>query len=100
MLRLCLERLMLTMRVWPAWFEVPNSPDRYYRLIAALEEKLPIGRERGGVPLVFSWTDAFQPSQHRCFDPYRDAIILTLRFPGRRPVIAARLLARRSWRST
>ena len=39
---------------------------RYYRFIAALEAKLPIGRERGGLPLVFSWTDAFQPSQHRC----------------------------------
>ena len=39
---------------------------RYYRFVAALEAKLPIGRERGGLPLVFSWTDAFQPSQHRC----------------------------------
>ena len=65
MLRFCVGRLLLTMRVWPAWPHLLGLFDRYYRLIAALEEKLPVGRDRGGVPLVFSWTDAFQPSQHR-----------------------------------
>jgi len=36
----------------------------YYRFLLALESKVPFGRERGGVGLVFSWNNAFQPAQH------------------------------------
>ena len=36
----------------------------YYRFLLALESKVPFGRERGGVCLVFSWNNAFHPAQH------------------------------------
>ena len=37
---------------------------RYYQFLIALESKLPFGRERAGINIVFSWDNAFQPSQH------------------------------------
>lgn len=35
----------------------------YYRFLTALEAALPVGKERGGIPLNFKWTDAFQPDR-------------------------------------
>ncbi len=34
---------------------------RYYDFLSALETALPVGKDRGGVQMAFSWGDAFQP---------------------------------------
>ena len=36
-------------------------PRRYYAFLSALETALPMGKDRGGVQMAFSWGDAFQP---------------------------------------
>jgi hypothetical protein len=35
----------------------------YYRFLTALENAIPVGKERGGAALRFQWTDAFQPDR-------------------------------------
>lgn len=43
--------------------EIKAKIIRYYMYLNALEKALPIGRERGGLALTFSWADAFQPRE-------------------------------------
>jgi hypothetical protein len=35
----------------------------YFRFLTALENTIPVGKERGGAALRFQWTDAFQPDR-------------------------------------